>query len=136
MPNGEDDPAFTADEPAIRAERDVAQSELDVGVVVVVVFFFFVDEGEFEDVRALSRSSVWVVCDWPGARADAEEGAVEEELRGRCATRLGGGGGLFVCLRYDEEFERYAEGDAGEADGAERAEVYGGTGDSELTSVV
>ena len=90
MPNGEDDPAFTADEPAIRAERDVAQSELDVGVVVVVVVFFFVvDEGEFEDVRALSRSSVWVVCDWPGARADAEEGAVEEELRGRCATSSG-----------------------------------------------
>lgn len=56
MPNGEDDPAFTADEPAIRAERDVAQSELDVGVVGVV--FFVVDEGEFEDVRALSRSSV------------------------------------------------------------------------------
>ena len=133
MPNGEDDPAFTADEPAIRAESDVAQSELDVGVVGVV--FFFVDEGEFEDVRALSRSSVWVVCDWPGARADAEEGAVEEELRGRCATS-GGGGGLFVCLRDDEEFERDAEGDAGEADGAERAEVYGGTGDGELTSVV
>ena len=132
MPNGEDDPAFTADEPAIRAERDVAQSELDVGVVDVV-FFFFVDEGEFEDVRALSRSSI---CDWPGARADAEEGAVEEELRGRGATRLGGGGGLFVCLRDDEEFERDAEGDAGEADGAERAEVYGGTGDGELTSVV
>ena len=133
MPNGEDDPAFTADEPAIRAERDVAQSELDVGVVGVV--FFVVDEGEFEDVRALSRSSVWVVCDWPGARADAEEGAVEEELRGRCATS-GGGGGLFVCLRDDEEFERDAEGDAGEADGAERAEVYGGTGDGELTSFV
>lgn len=132
MPNGEDDPAFTADEPAIRAERDVAQSELDVGVVGVVFFFFF-DEGEFEDVRALSRSSI---CDWPGARADAEEGAVEKELRGRCATRLGGGGGLFVCLRDDEEFERDAEGDAGEADGAERAEVYGGTGDGELTSVV
>ena len=134
MPNGEDDSAFTADEPAIRAERDVAQSELDVGVVGVV--FFVVDEGEFEDVRALSRSSVWVVCDWPGARADAEEGAVEEELRGRCATRLGGGDGLFVCLRDDEEFERDAEGDAGEADGAERAEVYGGTGDGELTSFV
>ena len=133
MPNGEDDPAFTADEPAIRAERDVAQSELDVGVVGVV--FFVVDEGEFEDVRALSRSSVWVVCDWPGARADAEEGAVEKELRGRCATS-GGGGGLFVCLRDDEEFERDAEGDAGEADGAERAEVYGGTGDGELTSFV
>lgn len=134
MPNGEDDPAFTADEPAIRAERDVAQSELDVGVVGVV--FFVVDEGEFEDVRALSRSSVWVVCDWLGARADAKEGAVEEELRGRCATRLGGGGGLFVCLRDDEEFERDAEGDAGEADGAERAEVYGGTGDGELTSFI
>ena len=134
MPNGEDSPAFTADEPAIRAERDVAQSELDVGVVGVV--FFVVDEGEFEDVRALSRSSVWVVCDWPGARADAEEGAVEKELRGRGATRLGGGGGLFVCLRDDEEFERDAEGDAGEADGAERAEVYGGTGDGELTSFI
>ena len=48
----------------------------------------------------------------------------------------GGGGGLFVCLRDDEEFERDAEGDAGEADGAERAEVYGGTGDGELTSFV
>ena len=111
----------------------VRKAKINKVGVVGVVFFFFVDEGEFEDVRALSRSSI---CDWPDARGDAEEGAVEEELRGRCATRLRGGGGLFVCLRDDEEFERDAEGDAGEADGAERAEVYGGTGDGELTSVV
>ena len=48
--------------------------ELDV----VVVNFFVVDEREFEDVGTLTRK--WI-GDWTSSRADAEEGAVEEELR-------------------------------------------------------
>jgi len=131
VPDGENDASFTADEPAVWAERDVAQRELDVGGtggdLFSFFFFFFLNEREFEEVGAFAR-----VGDWTGARADAKEGAVEEELGGRRATSRRS----VVCsFREDGEIERDSEGDAGKADGSERAEVYGGAGDGELTSV-
>lgn len=130
VPDGENDASFTADEPAVWAERDVAQRELDVGGTggdLLFFFFFFLNEREFEEVGAFAR-----VGDWTGARADAKEGAVEEELGGRRATSRRS----VVCsFREDGEIERDSEGDAGKADGSERAEVYGGAGDGELTSV-
>ena len=116
VPDGENDASFTADEPAVWAERDVAQRELDVGAtggdLLLLFFFFFLNEREFEEVGAFAR-----VGDWTGARADAKEGAVEEELGGRRATSRRS----VVCsFREDGEIERDAEGDAGEADGSER----------------
>jgi len=129
VPDGENDASFTADEPAVWAERDVAQRELDVGGTGgdLFFFFFFLNEREFEEVGAFAR-----VGDWTGARADAKEGAVEEELGGRRATSRRS----VVCsFREDGEIERDSEGDAGKADGSERAEVYSGAGDGELTSV-
>ena len=120
VPDGKDDAAFTADEPAVGTERDIAQGELDVGVSTPGV-----DEREFEDVGTLTRK--WI-GDWTSSRADAEEGAVEEEFRRRYATRH-----AFV-FQDDGEIERDAEGDTGEADGPERAEVYGGARDKELAS--
>ena len=120
VPDGKDDAAFTADEPAVGTERDIAQGELDVGVSTPGV-----DEREFEDVGTLTRE--WI-GDWTSSRADAEEGAVEEEFRRRYATRH-----AFV-FQDDGEIERDAEGDTGEADGPERAEVYGGARDKELAS--
>ena len=128
VPDGENDASFAADEPAVWAERDVAQSEPDIGDTGGdLLLFFFLNEREFEEVGAFAR-----VGDWTGARADAKEGAVEEKLGGRCAPSRR----LVVCsFREDGEIERDAEGDAGEADGSERAEVYDGAGDGELTSV-
>ena len=129
VPDGENDASFTADEPAVWAERDVAQRELDVGGTGgdLLLFFFFLNEREFEEVGAFAR-----VGDWTGARADTKEGAVEEKLGGRRAPSRGS----VVCsFREDSEIERDTEGDTGEADGSERAEVYGGAGDGELTSV-
>jgi hypothetical protein len=129
VPDGENDASFAADEPAVWAERDVAQSEPDIGDTGgdLLLFFFFLNEREFEEVGAFAR-----VGDWTGARADAKEGAVEEKLGGRCAPSRRS----VVCsFREDGEIERDAEGDAGEADGSERAEVYDGAGDGELTSV-
>ena len=120
VPDGKDDAAFTADEPAVGTERDIAQCELDVGVNTPGV-----DEREFEDVGTLTRE--WI-GDWTSSRADAEEGAIEEELRRRYATRH-----AFV-FQDNGEIERDAEGDAGEADGPERAEVYGSARDKELAS--